>query len=293
MEFNKFPTAYSVAKSIGRTGDLNPQGWYRYMLENLSEAEVGKFYDGRDLLRIEYLWYEFKKPYYNLWPVVIEAFAETSLEINCSVIFEKFSMMPSSFTIRLPIGKELAHKGLVVKSILCGHVILNGKSGKEFGIGVWVDYGEFGVTDYTLIALDPEKTVEEALRESQNNYNPEGLSEDDRELLEKALRIICCIMMIHDNEELVERIVLNRDKEKYENTKDEALVERAIRNGENGWNVGKHVEVAPHYRRPHFGIRWTGIGRTIPKLVPIKGAVIHKKMIVEVPSGYEDTFTKN
>jgi hypothetical protein len=39
---------------------------------------------------------------------------------------------------------------------------------------------------------------------------------------------------------------------------------------------------------PHFGLRWTGEGRKIPKIVPIKGSVINKKLVAEVPTGYED-----
>jgi hypothetical protein len=37
-------------------------------------------------------------------------------------------------------------------------------------------------------------------------------------------------------------------------------VDKAHRRGKVGWNVGRHIEVAPHYRRPHMALVWTGTG---------------------------------
>jgi hypothetical protein len=34
-------------------------------------------------------------------------------------------------------------------------------------------------------------------------------------------------------------------------------------------------------------VRWTGKGGEIPKLVPVKGAIINKKLMTTVPTGYE------
>ena len=48
-------------------------------------------------------------------------------------------------------------------------------------------------------------------------------------------------------------------------------VDKAHRRGKVGWNVGRHIEVAPHYRRPHMALVWTGTGRAVPKIVPTAG----------------------
>jgi len=64
------------------------------------------------------------------------------------------------------------------------------------------------------------------------------------------------------------------------------LVAKAQRRGKVGWNVGRQIEVTPHVRRPHFAIRWTERGRAVPKLVPVKGSVVHRQLAEKVPTGF-------
>ena len=54
-----------------------------------------------------------------------------------------------------------------------------------------------------------------------------------------------------------------------------------------GWNVARHIEVAPHYRRPHMALVWTSRGRAVPKIVPRQGSIVHRGKVEEVPSGFE------
>jgi hypothetical protein len=68
----------------------------------------------------------------------------------------------------------------------------------------------------------------------------------------------------------------NRDK--FEHSGDDRYIEKAHRRGKIGWNVGRHIEVAPHYRRPHMALVWTGQGRTVPKIVPRRGSVVHREL---------------
>jgi hypothetical protein len=44
--------------------------------------------------------------------------------------------------------------------------------------------------------------------------------------------------------------------------------------------------VAPHYRRPHLSLVWTGHGRAVPKIVPRRGSVVHREVVAKVPSGF-------
>jgi hypothetical protein len=113
-----------------------------------------------------------------------------------------------------------------------------------------------------------------------------------RELVEvtKAItRIYATLCLLGDDNDLVERIVLNKDKEKYARTGDVKYVEKAERRGVRGWDIGKSVERMPHFRRPHFAIRWMGHGEPKrPELRPIKGALVHRDKLSEVPTGYLD-----
>ena len=59
------------------------------------------------------------------------------------------------------------------------------------------------------------------------------------------------------------------------------------------WNVGRHIEVAPHYRRPHMTtLGWAGQGRAAPKIVPRRGSVVHREAVEKVPSGFGRGDTK-
>ena len=57
---------------------------------------------------------------------------------------------------------------------------------------------------------------------------------------------------------------------------DAKYVDKAHRRGKTGWSVGRRVEVAPHYWRPHMALVGTGRGREVPNVVPRKGSVVHR-----------------
>jgi hypothetical protein len=66
---------------------------------------------------------------------------------------------------------------------------------------------------------------------------------------------------------VIEPDVLSKDRDKFETSGDDRYVDKAHRRGKIGWNVGRRIEVAPHYRRPHMVLVWTGVGRAIRRLV--------------------------
>ena len=70
-------------------------------------------------------------------------------------------------------------------------------------------------------------------------------------------------------------------------TSDQKYIDKAHRRGKIGWNVGRQIEVAPHYRRPHMTLVWTGPGRAVPRVVPRRGSVVHRDVIARVPSGFD------
>ena len=54
---------------------------------------------------------------------------------------------------------------------------------------------------------------------------------------------------------------------------DHRYCEKAHRRGKVGWDVGREIEVAPHYRRPHLMLAWTGHRRAVPTIVPRNGTI--------------------
>src|SRR5690606_13981801 len=65
-------------------------------------------------------------------------------------------------------------------------------------------------------------------------------------------------------------------------------IERAVRRGKRAWAIGRHITVDPHYRRPHVALRWTGEGRKVPRIVPVRGSIVHRSRVAKVPTGHLD-----
>ena len=80
--------------------------------------------------------------------------------------------------------------------------------------------------------------------------------------------------------------VLADDRAKFEASGDQKYIDKAHRRGKVGWDVGKHIEVIPHFRRPHMMLVWTGRGRAVPRIVPRKGSIVHREAVEKLPSGF-------
>ena len=64
------------------------------------------------------------------------------------------------------------------------------------------------------------------------------------------------------------------------------------RRGKIGYLIGGYMErgeagMISHYRRPHLQIYHTGKGRTIPRLVNVRGCIVHREIVAKIPTGYE------
>lgn len=123
--------------------------------------------------------------------------------------------------------------------------------------------------------------------------------EQESNIIRLLCHIFCGVSILANDSALVQPIVLNRDMLKYESA-DEAtkkyLEARATRLNGRGFSIGKDLEselkttsgVAPHIRKPHLALFWTGKGRTIPVLQLRRGAYVHRSDVTKVPTGYMD-----
>lgn len=215
----------------------------------------------------EYCWACAGKPYYIVYPVAVDALLRVRLDIPVS-------------------GLKVPMKSIAIR----------------FGIGC----EPFGITSIMLAELQPKEhsqtrmcvTAATTGREffsasidtSVANIEEWMASDKNYPATEQAfamMRIAVGVCLLGEDSEWVEPDVLSKDRLKFEQTGDPAIVERAKRRGKFGWVVGGNIDTAPHLRRPHLGIRWTGEKGLIPKLVPISGSVVRKKRLSEVPHGYQ------
>ena len=85
---------------------------------------------------------------------------------------------------------------------------------------------------------------------------------------------------------MVDYIYLNRHEGNLLVSALQAAIERARRRGKIGWVVGKTQQTVPGIRVGHECLVWTGEGRKIPKIVWRRETVVHRKQVLETPTGY-------
>ena len=152
--------------------------------------------------------------------------------------------------------------------------------GEMMGMGV-------PVATYRNFPRKPGLTVEQSLAGLRPDcftgigiVIPEDLTTD-------CVRLCCSLCLLENDPEIIAPDVLADDRAKYEQNHDEKYVDKARRRGKVGWDVGRRIEVMPHYRRPHMALVWTGQGRAVPKIVPRSGSIVHREIVEEVPMGWE------
>jgi hypothetical protein len=105
-------------------------------------------------------------------------------------------------------------------------------------------------------------------------------------LIDDCVRLCCSLCLLENDPSVIEPDVLSKDRDKFEASGDAKYVDTSRQLGKIGWNVGWRIEVAPHYRRPHMALVWTGRGRAVPRVVPRRGSVVHRELVEKVPSGF-------
>jgi hypothetical protein len=282
MEAHSYRTLFDIM-----TKEIRPrppaEGWYLDRLPGMRDQ----------MLKVQALaerdWIQARRPYYTVYPVAAEALGRVKLEVQCDVI----KLPLPELLIRFGVGHEADCSGEKLRAIFVA-ATMTGPDTE--GLSIWCDFGETAADprtgrthplySYLCFSLDGTgKTVEQSVLDLGDAAD--GAS---KAALSKALRYVIAICLLGEDSELVDRDVLSKDRLKWDETGDPKILDRAIRGGKVGWLVGADVRIdesSPHVRRPHFGLRWTGEGRRIPKVVPISGCVVKGKKLTEVPTGYE------
>jgi hypothetical protein len=234
------------------------------------------------VLGAEFAWIKRRRPFFNVHPPVLRGLANTSLSIKpCSIpmsvvhdigiICVKF---PTVVSHKLLTG--VSHFYLTIANTLIDVVRQTIVTKKSVGIGYHTRDAMFHITC----------PMDEDFESANSRLFEDSVEQSDFEVSQRHYisRIALGVMLLAADPGFIEPVLLRRDLGKIDDK--QKLAERARRNGVIGYEIGSNMEVSPHFRRPHFAIRWTGKGSTIPRLVTVKGAIIHKSQL-EVPTGYE------
>lgn len=224
-------------------------------------------------------WVITKRAFYNVYPTVVKCLGNSSLKFRLSQLVGFFE--PTA--ICLAQGHELQlEKNVKVSSIIVSIMPFFQMEGRTVDLPICRMVANVIFNDGGNGVVFVEYHGNELLCDIAASTGEEP----------ELLRLCIGVVMLAKDPEFAERILLNRDRKRIDRLdtpeKMQLAVDRAIRNGRNGWTIGEHLEVSPHTRRPHFAIRWTGKGSAIPKLRPVKGCVVKRSKLYPIPTGYMD-----
>ena len=284
MQFHTFTTTQESCRRSG--GVASSEEFYTAAFADAIKMGSGQFYGQ---LINERTWEQARKPYYNVWPSVVPMLTRLNLDLDSSLIRLPVPVL----CVRLPVeGNPLSFdwqgKPVDILSMLLG-TINDGR-----GLSLLIDVGEMmgdgqevGVPIFTYRNFRRQEgvTVEEAILELGPCPDEPGVRIPEALILD-CIRLCCSLCLLENDPSVIEPDVLSKDRAKFQQTGEEKYIDKAHRRGKVGWNVGRRIEVAPHYRRPHMALVWTGAGRAVPRVVPRRGSVVHREKVEKVPSGF-------
>jgi len=290
MAWHDYPLAIrGMAATAGRT----EQGLIDHMQEivrrdMITGARKVAFINSLAHFGGELRWTQAHRPYYDVYPSVVRAFLNVDLD---KLLCDHVRLPIPDLLVRFQPGHELpGGDGALVRSFLVSMTEQHRTSnaGMLVGIDEWREGQEVPNHTVTVVSLAPGTTVMSRLvrgREITGTLIEAGVNDTT---VDNVFRFAVALCLLKDQMDLVSPEPLEADRSKWDATHDPKLLEKAARRGKRCWSIGKHIEVAPGFRRPHFAIRWMGKGGTDPRLRPIKGCLVRREKLAEVPTGYLD-----
>ncbi len=226
-------------------------------------------------------WFANKRPYYRVWPKVLPML----MSLDVSKVTGDIMRLPhglNQLLVQLPIDNDLATEDTVrtvqLKTVLTSQgpgMMVSVFRGIYEGAAPTFDTWVFPATDKPLEDILASLRVESELNTTTDLRN-------------RVMGLVATLCMIGDNPDLLQPSLLTKDSARKGLSNEDILRlhAKAKRRGKNGWEVGKSIEVAPHFRRPHPSLVWTGEGRKIPRIIIRKGSLVHRSKVTSIPTGY-------
>lgn len=227
-----------------------------------------------------------RRPFYRVYPGVIGAMTRLGIE---KLDVSKIHPPTNPLSLEFPVSHPLQGGTRQIRNLL----FMEMRHDDSLFIAYTSHVGTFGVLTFP--------------REHDQIIKMFDQQQDaDQPTFKSLLQMVFGICMIPQSDsDLMTPLVLNKDKEKFAISGDPKYIERARRNGMNGWSVGQDIPTpeemaalreqtdagesgrkSPHWRMGHFAIRYTGEGRSIPVVTWIKEAFVNKDLYRKMPTGY-------
>jgi len=285
MDFYTYTTTRDACNKAGM--DEDPDSFYKLALTDALASHSAQFFfqvsNERD-------WEHARRPYYNVWPSIVPMLTRLNLDLDSALI----QLPLPALCVRLPkqhnpLTFDWRGKPFDIRCFLVGD--MDGGKGISIliDVGETMDNGAFMVPIYSYRNFPRREglTVEQSLSGLGRGVTADVGVQIPDSLVTDCVRLSCSLCLLENDPSIIEPDVLSKDRGKFEETGDQKYVDKAHRRGKVGWVVGRRIEVAPHYRRPHLMLAWTGSGRAVPRVVPRRGSVVHRNIVEKVPSGWE------
>lgn len=288
MNFYQYRTLFELSRSQGKVNrSVKWEEFYNSAYTMLQQMHVHRGTINHVVAEIK--WYTLGRPYYNLWPSIIPMFQKLNLECDSGEIKPPLETL----LIKLPYDNILNFVYESQKYTVQSIMMSSGNIGNAPGLLAWIDIDEWvSETDlsytYATIQTITGKSVEDSLRNLPKSPTAKIGVQIPENVIHDCIRLCCCVCLLAHDDEIIEPEVLTADMAKFESTRDTKYIEKAKKRGKFGWNIGRQIEMVPHYRRPHLALVWTGRGRTIPKIVMRKGSLIHRETVKKIPTNWEE-----
>lgn len=288
MEFWNYLTLRDHRRRFGASS-LQHNDRNRFYRELFVQARAKQSEELRIQGIVEQNWERARRPYYNLWPSIVPMLIRLDLTVDSALIRGPLPAL----AIRFPMDRDqelLSFRWkdaqMAIRSMLLGQIESEQKISVFMDIGEVIEGSNMPVYTYQNFPCRPGLSVEESLHALPREKSANVGVQVPQSFIQQCVRVCCTLCLLENDPEVISPDVLADDRGKYEETSDPKYVEKAHRRGKVGWNLGKYIEVAPHYRRPHLAMVWTGPGRSIAKIVPRRGSVVHRSIIEKMPTGF-------
>ena len=280
MKWTDWRAHWDADKSLRKR--YTPGEFYGRLMSHAKYFEVAQ-------LRTERDWSVGDRPYYHLYPGILDPF----LRLDLGVVPVRHLRMPieSPLLIQLPDASSVVADNMRLCNILVDQEVIgdheNDGRGESSYITVMTDIEVPEQKLHALVTLDQRNdiTIADAF-EVARAHSGKAPHPGINQIIGKALQIVSVCLLLENDPQLISPEVLSDDLMKWQESLDPKFVEKAKRRGKFGWVVGRELEVIPHYRRPHCALFWVGIGRMIPIIRMRAGSIVHREVVTTIPTGY-------
>lgn len=255
MQFERYISAYEEALKNGiRPREQSWEEFFDAQIEGLhaSRHDPGQIHSYNHLIMQE-RWYALGKPYYKVWPTMVDLFTTTRLDIPVEALrvpYEAFAIyLPSEPILTFQDGGQdwWVHSMLIGGSEFT--VRADGERVDQPALTVWVDIGEKGPNGMTVFSHQRANfvaggTIEEGFGKIKHPTAEVGVNVPD-EIMDASIRlsIAVCFLAVGGGR-VVERDILSRHLEAYlaereDSPKRQAWEEKSIKYGLGGWHIGR------------------------------------------------------